>query len=329
MRKQPVARAGRPRHRRLGRSRPRGRPRWRRCAGARVVARRARNGDALAATVRRARAARRARRSRCRADVAVARRLPPRVERGGRPVRADRHVLRERDGDRLPARRASSRPTSCGGCSTSTSSVRCTLLGGAAAPDGGARHIRARQLRARLSRHPAAGGVLRLEGGRPRTFFESARVELRSTGSGVDVSLVLPGRDQHAPVRHARARSSASSRSRCRRSTSRSRLPRPCCTASSARCASCRSAGARRSCSGARSSRRAPAICVLLPNGWQGAARRRAEAGRLAGQSVRAAARRPRCARPLRRRPANSTVWTILCRLPPRLRSSAARGRAG
>ena len=55
------------------------------------------------------------------------------------------------------------------------------------------------------------------------------------------------------------ARSSASNPSRCRRSTSRSRSPRRPSTARSAPCASFRSAGAPRSSSGARSSRRAPA----------------------------------------------------------------------
>jgi NAD(P)-dependent dehydrogenase (short-subunit alcohol dehydrogenase family) len=62
-----------------------------------------------------------------------------------------------------------------------------------------------------------------------------------------------------AALPHLRETKGTGSLSPCRRSTSRSRSPRPPCTAPSTRSASCRSAGAPRSCSGARSSRPAPA----------------------------------------------------------------------
>ena len=99
------------------------------------------------------------------------------------------------------------------------------------------RHVPACQLGPCVSRHPAAGGVLRVEGGRPdvprvgtRRAAEARRRRSTSRSSSRARSTRLSST--------ARGSASASSRNRCRRSTSPSRSRRRCSTAASTRFAS-------------------------------------------------------------------------------------------
>ena len=67
------------------------------------------------------------------------------------------------------------------------------LLGRAAAPEGEPRHVPARQLGARLPRHPAPGGVLRVEGGGPDVPRVGARRAAEARRRRSTSRVVLPG----------------------------------------------------------------------------------------------------------------------------------------
>ena len=125
-----------------------------------------------------------------------------------------------------------------------------------------------RQLGARLPRHPAAGGVLLVEG-RACARSSSRRGSRSRRQAGTSRSRSSSRARSTRRSSTATARRSASSRSRCRRSTSRSRSRTRCSTAASTRSASCRSPGARRSCSGARSSRPRAGDWMLRRIGWK------------------------------------------------------------
>src|SRR6266540_2649934 len=91
-----------------------------------------------------------------------------------------------------------------------------------------------------------------------RTFLETRVSNCRSTASPSPSPSSCRARSTHRSST-VRVSASATGRSPCRRSISRSRSQRLCCTAASTRCGSSPWAGVRRSFSGGRSSRLVPA----------------------------------------------------------------------
>ena len=118
--------AGRRRHRRVERARPRDRAGRRRRAARRSSSRR---GTPRPST--RGREIERAGSEALavRTDVTDLEQVGRVVVRGGRALRPHRHVRRERDGHGLRARSSGSSPTSCAACWTSTSSASSTASG--------------------------------------------------------------------------------------------------------------------------------------------------------------------------------------------------------